>query len=102
MLSNAYSKYYVLSEHLAVDKVTVLFKGWVIFKQYIAKKHKCIGIKIYKLCDMPGYTYDMDKGDSGKQLHDTTLDMQVDKEIIPSLIGLDNSEQLPPPDFMRH
>jgi hypothetical protein len=44
----------------------------------------------------------MDKGANGKQLQNTTLDMQVDKEIILSLIGLDNSEQPPPPDFMWH
>jgi hypothetical protein len=37
-----------------------------------------------------------------KQFNDTMLDMQVDKGIILSLAGLDNSEQLPPPDFMWH
>jgi len=34
-----------------VDEVTVKFKGRVIFRQYIPKKRKCFGIKIYKLCD---------------------------------------------------
>jgi hypothetical protein len=43
-----------------VDKVIVIFKGQIIFKQYIPKKHKCFWIKIYKLSDMSGYTYDMD------------------------------------------
>jgi len=42
-----------------VDKVIVKFKGRVIFRQYILKKRKCFGIKIYKLCDKSGYTYDM-------------------------------------------
>jgi hypothetical protein len=37
----------------------VLFKGRVIFKQYVPKEHKRFGIKIYKLCNMNGYTYDM-------------------------------------------
>jgi hypothetical protein len=32
LLNNAYSKYYTPSEHLAVDKVTVLFKVQVTFK----------------------------------------------------------------------
>jgi hypothetical protein len=27
-------------------------------KQYIPKKHKCFGIKIYKLCSMTGHTND--------------------------------------------
>jgi hypothetical protein len=35
----------------------VLFKGRVVFKQYIPKKRKRFGIKIYKLCDSKGYTY---------------------------------------------
>jgi hypothetical protein len=52
MLNNIHSKYYAPSEHLAVDEVTVLFKRWVIIKQYIPKEHKRFGIKIYKLCDI--------------------------------------------------
>ena len=35
------------------------FKGRVIFKQYIPKKRKRFGIKLYKLCDSNGYTYDI-------------------------------------------
>jgi hypothetical protein len=45
---------------MVVHEVEVIFKGWVIFNQYIPKKHICFGIKIYKLCAMSGYTYDMD------------------------------------------
>jgi hypothetical protein len=37
----------------------VLFKGRVVFKQYVPKNHKCFGIKIYKLCDSKGCTYNM-------------------------------------------
>ena len=47
------------TKHLAVDEVIVLYKGRVVFWQYIPKKHKRFGIKIYKLCDSLGYTYDM-------------------------------------------
>jgi len=47
------------TEQLAVDKVIVLYKGRVVFRQYIPKKHKRFGIKIYKLCDSLGYTYEM-------------------------------------------
>jgi hypothetical protein len=56
MLNDVYAKYYSPTEHLAVDEIIVLFKGRVVFKQYILKKHKCFGIKIYKLCDPKGYT----------------------------------------------
>ena len=55
-LNEAYAKFYNPSEHLAVDEVTVKFKGRVIFRQNIPKKRKRFGIKIYKLCDESGYT----------------------------------------------
>ena len=44
---------------LEVDEVIVLFKVRVIFKQYIPKKHKQCGIKLYKLCNSKGYIYNM-------------------------------------------
>ena len=50
-LNEAYAKFYNPSEHLAVDEVIVQFKGRVVFRQYIPKKRKRFGIKIYKLCD---------------------------------------------------
>jgi hypothetical protein len=59
ILNDKLSKFYNPSEHLAVDEVMVKVKGRVIFQQYIPKKHKRFGIKIYKLCDETGYTYDM-------------------------------------------
>jgi hypothetical protein len=37
----------------------VLYKGRIVFKQYIPKKHKWFGTKIYKLYDSKGYTYNM-------------------------------------------
>jgi hypothetical protein len=44
---------------LAIDEVIVLYKGRVVFKQYMPEKHKCFGIKTYKLCEKAGYAYDM-------------------------------------------
>jgi hypothetical protein len=58
-LSAAYAKFYSTSEHVAVDEVTVLFKGRFIFEQYIHKKHKHFGIKVYKLCSPTSCTYSM-------------------------------------------
>jgi hypothetical protein len=57
--SVTHSKYYSPIEHSAVEEITILFKVIVILKQYILKKHKWFGIKIYKLCDYKGYTYNM-------------------------------------------
>jgi hypothetical protein len=56
-LNDAYAKYYSPTEHLAIDEIIVLFKGRIVFNQYIPKKHKRFGIKIYKLCDSEGHTY---------------------------------------------
>ena len=57
-MNNKFCELYNLTEHLAVDDVIMLYKGRVVFQQYIPKKHKRFGIKIYKLCDSLGYTYD--------------------------------------------
>jgi len=54
-----FSKFYNPSEHLAVDEVIVKFKGRVLFKLYIPKKCKHFGIKMFKLYDSTGNTYDM-------------------------------------------
>jgi len=51
-----YTKFYNPSENLAVDEVIVKYRGRVIFGQYIPKKRKRFGIKIYKLFDEAGYT----------------------------------------------
>ena len=73
-LNEAYAKFYNPLEHLAVDKVIVKFQGRVIFKQYIPKKRKRFGIKIYKLCDESGYMYDM-RVYLGRDSHSATDDM---------------------------
>jgi len=58
-LRDSYAKYWSLTKHLAIDEIIVLLKGRVIFKQCIPKKHKLFGIKLYKLCDYKGFTYNM-------------------------------------------
>jgi hypothetical protein len=59
ILYDTFSKFYNPSENLAFDEVIIPFKGRVIFKQYIPKKRKRFGIKIFKLCEATGYAYDM-------------------------------------------
>ena len=55
--NNKFCELYNLTENLAVEELIVLYKGRVVFQQYIPKKHKRFGIKIYKLCYSVGYTY---------------------------------------------
>jgi hypothetical protein len=57
-LNNSLCELHILTEHLAVEEVIVLYKGRVVFRQYIPKKHIRFGIRIYKLCDFVSYTYD--------------------------------------------
>ena len=57
-----------------MDEVIVKFHGRVIFRQYIPKKRKRFGIKIYKLCDDSGYMYDM-KVYLGRDSRSATDDM---------------------------
>lgn len=59
MINESYKEAYNPAENLAIDEVIVKFKGRVIFRQYIPKKRKQWGIKIYKIADELGYTYDM-------------------------------------------
>jgi hypothetical protein len=59
LLNASYKEAYDPAENLAIDEVIVKFKGRVIFRQYIPKKRKQWGIKIYKISDELGYTYDM-------------------------------------------
>jgi hypothetical protein len=73
MFNETFGKYYDPSEHLTVE-VTVKFKGRVIFKQFIPSKSKRFGIKIYKLSDATGYTYDM-RVYLGKDAHTATKEM---------------------------
>jgi hypothetical protein len=51
-----YEKHYNPSEHLAVDKETVKFKGRVIFRQYIPTKQKRFGIEEYKFSEQATLT----------------------------------------------
>jgi hypothetical protein len=44
-LSYAYVKYYSPTDHLAGNDVIVLFRGRVVFKQFLPKKHKWFGLK---------------------------------------------------------
>ena len=59
---------------MAVDEVIVKYRGRVIFRQYIPKKRKRFGIKIYKLCDEAGYTCAI-RVYLGKDLQSATDDM---------------------------
>ena len=45
ILYSIFSKVYNASKDQAAEKIVFLFKGKAVFKQCIAKKYKCFGIK---------------------------------------------------------
>lgn len=47
-------------EMMAVDETMVPFRGRLKFKQYIPGKAHKYGIKLFKLCGVNGYTYNME------------------------------------------
>jgi len=57
----------VPGEHLVVDETMIPFRGRLKFRQYLPGKSHKYGIKVFKLCDRSGYTYNLDiysgKGD---------------------------------------
>ena len=49
---------YGLSRDIAIDESLLLWKGRLLFKQYLPLKRSRFGIKLYKLCESyTGYTY---------------------------------------------
>jgi hypothetical protein len=73
-LNARFAEVYSPTEQLAIDEIIVKFKGKVVFRQFIPKKRKRFGIKLCKLCDSLGYTYDM-KVYLGKQREDAAGDV---------------------------
>ncbi|GFY17989.1 long-chain fatty acid transport protein 1 [Trichonephila clavipes] len=53
-----FKEVYDPTENLSFDEVIIKFNGRVLFKQYIPKKRKQWGLKMYKIEDATGYTYD--------------------------------------------
>jgi len=73
----------------------VLYKGRVTFQQYIPKKHKRFGIKIYKLCDSLGYTYDMSVYLGKQRQHSTAQITATHGTVLQLKIFRDNYFTLP-------
>ncbi|KAM4807675.1 piggyBac transposable element-derived protein 4-like [Rhinophrynus dorsalis] len=56
-LSSLFAKLYTPTQHISVDESLLLFKGRLVFRQYIPNKRSRYGIKFYKLCESStGYT----------------------------------------------
>jgi hypothetical protein len=57
ILNKNFATYYLPKEEVCVDESMIPFRGRIIFRQYNKSKRHKYGIKLYKLCTTPGYTY---------------------------------------------
>ncbi|KAJ8929104.1 hypothetical protein NQ314_018218 [Rhamnusium bicolor] len=81
LLINKYQENMNPGKILTVDETMILFRGKLKFKQYIPGKRHKYGVKVFKLCDMIGYTYSLEVY-SGKN---TTkeIDIGLAADIVP-------------------
>ena len=56
-LSEKFMKFYTPSQNIALDESLLLFKGRLLFRQYLPAKRSRFGIKIYSISDQNGYVY---------------------------------------------
>ena len=59
-LKENYGKYYDPPETVCIDESIVPFRGRVVFRQYMKHKRYRYGVKLFKLCFKPGYTYNFE------------------------------------------
>ena len=61
LLDHMFEKFqevYDLAQEVAIDESLLLWKGRLLFKQYLPLKRSRFGVKLYKLCEScTGYTY---------------------------------------------
>lgn len=63
----------------------VPFRGRLLFKQYIPGKSHKYGIKLFKLCDPDGFTYNL-RVYSGKSLQNDTKNQRLSRLIVRNLV----------------
>ena len=56
-LFNKFKSVYVPSKFISIDEELLLWKGRLIFKQYIPNKKARFGIKMFRLCENSGYLW---------------------------------------------
>ncbi|GBP12693.1 PiggyBac transposable element-derived protein 4 [Eumeta japonica] len=59
-LNENFAKYYSPKEEVCIDESQVLFRCRIIFGQYNKSKRHKYGMKLFKLCTIPGYTCKLD------------------------------------------
>lgn len=57
VMNNKFQENYLPAQEICIDESMVPFRGRIIFRQYNKQKRHKYGIKEFKLCTIPGYTY---------------------------------------------
>lgn len=87
LITTKFQNFMSPGEYLTVDETMVAFRGRIAFMQYIpGKKHK-YGIKLFKICDDNGYTYDLivyegKKNDTRQQNLSKNVVLELSKEYL--------------------
>ena len=56
-LQDRFQNVYTPEKEIAIDESLLLWKGQLLFKQYIPLKRARFGIKLFNVCERSGYTY---------------------------------------------
>lgn len=56
-LNVTFREYFTANENICIDESMVPFRGRIIFRQYNKQKRHKYGVKLFKLCSLPGYTH---------------------------------------------
>lgn len=77
IVNKNFQKNYTPSEEICIDESVVPFRGRIIFRQYNKQKRHKYGIKEFKLCTIPGYTYKINvyAGKNNDQTNTTPLNV---------------------------
>ncbi|CAG5015998.1 unnamed protein product [Parnassius apollo] len=85
-LNNSFRRYYSPKEEVCVNESQVPYRGRLIFRQYNKSKRHKYGMKLFKLCTIPGYTCKLElyAGKNHEQLNTTPKNvvMSLCKEIL--------------------
>lgn len=57
VMNDNFKRNYIPGQNICIDESMVPFRGRLIFRQYNKQKRHKYGIKLFKLCTLPGYTY---------------------------------------------
>lgn len=85
LLINSFKKCKVPPENVVIDETLIPFRGRIIFRQYIPNKAARYGIKLYKLCDSIGYTYNLSVY-SGKDTNRSNTNISCAGKVVLSLM----------------